>query len=1292
MISNDLIKKLLCIILLPVFLTCMLPTEEPEEKEETTVVYSIAVPDFPDNSNVSTEYSGSFSILNSGNGDGASVTWKLYLSSDNQFQTTDTEVDTGIVAGIKASSFTEVEFSGTWPETAGSYFLIIVIEGSNITTSTNNKEVSDEIVISEGSTITDGVDYKVLSASYPNDSKISTNFTGTFDIFNVGNQNGSAAIDWKVYLSTDNVFQNTDTLIDSDQISALNASSLIKITFSGTWPSTTGDYYLIIILSASDDVDTTNNDDISTAITISEGGGEETGEVDYAILAPVYPTNSAIDTAFNGSFYIQNIGQLDGSASVDWKVYISDNSTFENTDTLADSGQILALNSVTSSQITFSGTWPSSTGNYYLIIVITASDDSVTTNNDGVSPAITISESVVEETDVTDYTVMAPVYPGDSFIDTAFNGSFYIQNIGQLNGTVAVDWNLYLSDNNTYENTDLSIDSGQISALGSLGSIKVDYSGNWPSTTGNYYLIVVLTASDDNDSTNNENVSSVIALTEDPNAPNPGVDYAITSITYPGDAQVDSALSGSFYITNSGETSGSSSVSWNVYLSDNNTYEAGTDQVIDTGLISGIASSNFSQISFSGTWPSTAGTYYVILVVSATDDADTTNNTEVSSAITISEVPIVEYSITSPVYPADGVPDSQFNGSFKITNNGTADGAVNITWNVYLSSDAILDGTDTVVGTGTQSAITAGNSSLFIPYSGTWPSAEGNYYLFITISASDDSDTTNNEDSNVVAVAPVAGVDYIISSSSFPTSGVIDLGYSGTFRIQNVGSSNATFTPSWNVYRSSDNIYDVGDTSIQAGVFSGPLASGAISEEISFSGTWPSAAGDYYIIVRITASEDIDSTNNQLVSDAIAVTEIVDYTISNESFPVSGSLSGSYTGSFKIDNIGTVDGSTTISWEVFRSANNTLDGSDTSVDSGSISALTAGTSSSAIGFNGSWPATAANYYLIIKLTSSEDSITTNNQSVSSVISIIDSGRIIVVGDNATIKYSDDGGTTWNSSLVSPTTTVDLNKVTTNGAGVWAACGDSALIYYSLDNGATWQPGVKGASVTTTYIFYDIEYHDGKWLIVSDSGILVYSTDGINWEMVDTSAYSLQTITWDDTFSRWYASNTGNGYGYYIQYDAETGIPYCSASMGSGTGGFYGVADNNATSPTRLIGGGYNRYRYSDDGGVSWLDANTKPSHTHYISGIAYDGNITWVGVGYSSSTISYSINAGVDWTLASSYDSTEYYYDVTYDSKSGRFVAVGVDGIISYSSDGGSTWTRAANTGTILFRGVAVGP
>lgn len=89
--------------------------------------------------------------------------------------------------------------------------------------------------------------------------------------------------------------------------------------------------------------------------------------------------------------------------------------------------------------------------------------------------------------------------------------------------------------------------------------------------------------------------------------------------------------------------------------------------------------------------------------------------------------------------------------SLTIANSPTAgNGQEDITWAVYISSDAIYDIGDIPADTGTiVDRLAAGTSKTPIVNSTErWPAIAGDYYLIAIISAADDTNTANNEFAN----------------------------------------------------------------------------------------------------------------------------------------------------------------------------------------------------------------------------------------------------------------------------------------------------------------------------------------------------------------------------------------------------------------------------------------------------------------------------------------------------------------------------------------------------------------
>jgi hypothetical protein len=157
------------------------------------------------------------------------------------------------------------------------------------------------------------------------------------------------------------------------------------------------------------------------------------------------------------------------------------------------------------------------------IVIGTTSQISGTTVNDFTNPltyTVTALDGSTQDYTVivafepgTDYTVTSPVFPATGILDGGFVGNFRIINNGTINGTAAVNWTVYRSDDAFFDDGDFEFFSGIQAFLNAgIESSPIPFSGLWPSTEGTYYLIIVLSASDEGDTSNDTLSSSAIPV------------------------------------------------------------------------------------------------------------------------------------------------------------------------------------------------------------------------------------------------------------------------------------------------------------------------------------------------------------------------------------------------------------------------------------------------------------------------------------------------------------------------------------------------------------------------------------------------------------------------------------------------------------------------------------------------------------------------------------------------------------------------------------------------------------
>ena len=457
----------------------------------------------------------------------------------------------------------------------------------------------------------------------------------------------------------------------------------------------------------------------------------------------------------DADFLITNNGLADGSENISWTAYVSDNDTAGAGDIIVDSGSIPAIASLGGSGlINISGTWPDSAGNYYIIVIISAPDDLNQINNTQASASIAVTAPPVSDIDYFVNSITASNTP--ALTGSAISENFTYRNSGEDNGSNIVNWTAYSSVDQVVDGNDTVIDSGTVSPLAgeTTAAAPVAINGTWPLSSGVHYLIISLDAYDDVNPLNNSDSSSQFVLTSPAD-----IDYIVTDITenYPT-VTTDMPVTEYFDIANTGGLAGSDVINWTAYASLNNTtLEIGTDNEIGSGttLFSGLpAGGEYGNILINGFWPSSTGTYYLIIDLSSADETIIDNNTGYSGPFTVKTPP--DYSVLSAVTQDHGTagaelgwdiedPPTTMDYSFIIRNNTSGDGLQSILWKIYCSTDNIYDENDDLIQTGSTSAIAGSSgSSPRLFEDADWPDFGSYYYLIINLIAPDDISSSNN--------------------------------------------------------------------------------------------------------------------------------------------------------------------------------------------------------------------------------------------------------------------------------------------------------------------------------------------------------------------------------------------------------------------------------------------------------------------------------------------------------------------------------------------------------------------
>lgn len=691
---------------------------------------------------------GDFSIKNQGaaNG-GATVFWQVRASADTMLDATDYIIAGGsIPGGLNAGVTLPIPVSGTWPSTPGPWYLIAI--AVTVDDINNLNDISAATLVTTTGVAPANVEYIVSSVTNLGGTTSGRAIAGSFIYANNGTSAGAQQIYWTAYVSADTTLQlGTDTVIDSGSVGPLGPTpSTGSVPFTGTWPATPGTWHLIVSISASDDVNPTNNATSSGALAIT------VPNVDYSVVSLLLTGGQTAGDPLSGTFKYHNGGTQDGSQTLVWTAYLSTDATLQiGTDTVIDSGLLGPLTTVTTSAVatSFGGTWPATPGSWYVIIVLTVAEDVNAGNNVSSIGAIGTTPPDVN------YMVLSVTNPGAGTAGGPLSGTVTFKNIGGHAGTQFVPWRAYVSTDGTLQiGTDVLICTGFLPAPGlaaGASSAPIPYSGTWPSfsTTQNYFIIVEVGAGDDVASGNNVGASS-------PATSVTGVApvYTITAVPAPAGSNTGQAVGGTFTVQNVGNGLGTANVNWQVYASLNNgTYDAG-DTLIASGFFGGLAASGSNSPAYAGIWPATPGLYQIIVRASAADAAAIPD-------VASPSVPVVNP--PAPDYTASfnaGIPWSGLVGTamsltgvpqMTIQNLTVNPGHANINWAVYLSTNNVLDGGDTLVQQGSVGPL-AGSGTAPVGFAANWPAAPGQlYFLIATVQSADDGNLTNE-----VVIAPHA--------------------------------------------------------------------------------------------------------------------------------------------------------------------------------------------------------------------------------------------------------------------------------------------------------------------------------------------------------------------------------------------------------------------------------------------------------------------------------------------------------------------------------------------------------
>ena len=971
----------------------------------------------PSVDDASPETGGSFAlsatVSNDGDADALATTLRWYRSTDATITTSDTEVGTDAVGALAASATSSASVDLTAPSTAGPYYYGACVDAvTDESATTNNCSASVQVDVSEPQ-------HPDLTVGSPSVDDASPETGGSFALSATVSNDGDAdalATTLRWYRSTDATITTSDTEVGTDAVGALAASATSSASVDLTAPSTAGPYYYGACVDAvTDESATTNNCSASVQVDVSEP--------QHPDLTVGSPSVDDASPETGGSFALSATVSNDGDADVlatTLRWYRSTDATITTSDTEVGTDAVGALAASATSSASVDLTAPSTAGPYYYGACVDAvTDESATTNNCSASVQVDVSEPQHPDLSV-----------GSPSVDDASpetGGSFALSATVTNQGdreSVATTMRFYRSPDPTITTEDVPVGTMPVGPLTEVGSRSETVLLTAPVEPGtHYYGACVDPVPGEAKTANNcsPGVEVMVLRTAPQQSGQPNLEVGTPTVD---DASPDTSAPFTLSATVSNTGDGEAPATTLHYYRSTDATITTSDTSVGTDAVGVLAATGTSARSTLLRAPSTTGPYYYGACVDAvSDESDTTDNCSASVQVNVVARKRSDLVVGSPTVSNDA-PGSggNFDLSATVTNRG--DGAATSTLRYYRSTDATISTSDTEVGTDDVGILSASEMSAE-SISLRAPLAAGTYYYGACVDVVAGESNRTNNCSTAVAVTvspttpPIAGPDLEVGT---PTADDTSPETSATFMlsltISNAGDRVSPVTTlRW--YRSTDATITTSDTQVGTDSVGRLWTAGSSftqtrTERITLRA--PSTAGTYYYGGCVDAvTDESDTTDNCSASVRVDVVEpttrpdlVAGSPNVDDATPEKGTT---ITLSATVSNTGDrASAATTLRF--YRSTNQSIATTDTSVGSVAVGAIAAGGNSGALSLSLTAPSTAGTYYYgaCVAAVAGESDTTDNcTQSVAVTIAGPPPDLVVLTPDVGEVR---EDGTFW----------------------------------------------------------------------------------------------------------------------------------------------------------------------------------------------------------------------------------------------------------------------------------------
>jgi subtilisin family serine protease len=777
---------------------------------------------------------------------------------------------------------------------------------------------------------------------------IGTTIAVSITASNIGAGMAQASVT-RIYLSQDATLDANDSPLVDVAVPELNAGAASAQSLSLLIPATTpaGRYSLIAAADADSQVAESNEGNNRQSRVIQLGPDLTINMLN--VNGPSGP--GGVISVTDGT---RNLGGGTAAATAT-AFYLSLNASLSADDVWLGNRAVQAVAAGATDTATTTLTIPATTasGTYYIVATADASHavaETIETNNTYYRQILIGGDAIVST-----LTVPSGGAAGSTIVVTDTT-----KNVG--GGSIgATTTRFYLSTNASFAAGDTLLAEGRtVAALepGAVHSGSTTLTLPAPLTAGLYYLIAVADGNGDVLETAESNNATARALPI-------GSDLVVTAFTAPAAGAPASSITVTDTTANPGAGPAPGSQT-RFYLSTNAAFDAGDTLLSGARSIAPLAGGANSTGTSSVALPAGLGpgTYYLIARADADHEVAETSETNNTMQRTIQIGG--DLVVSALTVPAKGGAGQPLTVTETTRNSGAAPVGATVT-RFYLSVNASLDASDTMIGSRDVPAL-AGGASSALSTTLTIPSTVASGVYSLIAKADADAGVLETSESNNTFMRTVTiGSDLLISVPSGALKGAAGLAIDVTDTVTNLGGG-ASGPTTTRYYLSTNSTLSADDVPIGGGRQVPGLPAGATSTgTTAVSLPASAAAGVAYIVARADGDSVVSETSETNNTAGRVISIGPDLVVSSASVPGTVVAGTTITVTDTVVNQGGGAAAATAT-RFYLSTNTSLDGGDVPLASGrAVAPVDAGASSmgsTAVAI----PAgtTPALYYLLIK--------------------------------------------------------------------------------------------------------------------------------------------------------------------------------------------------------------------------------------------------------------------------------------------------------------------------------------